>query len=956
MTTHLHRMSSLFPALLLASLFAGFAAACSDSDDAPPDNRPPIVPAQRHAMTDEDTPIIVRPIAGVRDLDLDPLTVKVTSITSGATWKQLGDGEIEVSPLRDSVAPIALGYLISDGLVSVPGDHVISVRAINDAPVAQSGTRLELGEDSPARLTLLASDVDSDPLTFAIATPPAHGALTGEPPNLLYTPHANYHGPDSFTFTAGDASATSSPATVSLEVAPVADPPEAAPLTTAVEEDGDVGVTLQASDPDSSSFTYHIVTQPAHGALTGASQFYTYAPHGNYHGSDSFTYRVSDGALFSLPVTVAISVAPLPDPPVGSSFSLGFDEDTVATVALAGQDPDGDALTFAVVTPPALGALTGAPPSLSYTPPPNYFGTQMLVYSVSDGDDTVQATVTLNVNPRNDAPVAEDSAVTLIEDTSSTFSVQASDIDSASLTYSVVTPPLDGTLSPNGGASFTYTPAPNFAGSRTFVFRARDSAGASDVAVVNLMITPVNDPPVAVDETVLGDVDEVMSVDLLANDVDLDGQPAMQSIDSAPAHGTAGLEGSVLSYTPSPGFVGLDSVRYTIVDEHGVTATATAHFGVGTVPPGMPRETIAIAGADVSHGLRAPSLSDDGRIIAFASILALVPEDTNGFFDVYVYDRARRRLTRITTALGGGQPSSHSSTPRVSGNGRYVVFESAAENLVAGDTNARTDVFRHDRVTGETVRVSVSTGGVQGSGQSTAPQISDDGNVVVFTSQSFELVPNDVNGASDVFLRDVAAGTTTRMSVSVTGGDADAESLEATISGDGRLVAFTSRASNLITGDSNARSDVFLRDLAAGSTTRVSVSSTGGEGDEDSFAAMLSDDGRFIAFQSFATNLSSTPNHSILQVLVRDRQALTTILTPAFGGGGLSDDGRYLTEYRAIAPFDDTAIVYDRFTSTARVLYGPNGGMAHPAISGNGRYIVALNDYDGAVIVMPNPL
>ncbi len=1047
MTTRVYRSALLFPALLTSLLGSLGACMGDEPKEGPPftGNRAPSVPQERSAATNEDTSILVSILEGVSDLDGDPLGVTAVSVSMGAELERISVDTVKVTPPLNSIAPISLSYTISDGKASVNASHVITVRPVDDPPLARAGgfrlrgnvsfllsaedvenqpltyeyveqpahgtitgtppfivytaeagytgaDRLvyrvndgtsssalatidfdvHLGarpiaqpqtasvqEDIQKTIVLTSSDADADPVVYTITTPPAHGTISGTPPQITYHPSANYNGPDSFAFTASDAYLTSPPATVQLSVSAVNDAPTAVPLSASINEDATASFTFEGRDVDSSSLTYQLVTAPAHGTLSGASRFYTYTPQFNYNGTDSFTYRVSDGWSFSAPVTVSISLAPMPDPPVGNSYSLGLDEDTVASVALPGYDPDGEPVTVAVVTPPTLGTIAGGPPTVQYTPPLHYFGTQTLTYSISSGGDTVQAVVTLNVLSRNDPPVAEDFTVDLVEDTSSAITLRASDVESTSLTYTIYSYPIDGTLTAAGGAAFSYTPAPNVSGTRTFWFQARDSSGATDVGMVTMSIAPVNDAPNAVPDSVVVATAEPVTVALLGNDSDPEGDPMTVESVTQPANGAVALDEDALVYTPDQGFTGVETLTYTVADAHGAESTAVVHIGVGAIPPGLPQESLVLSGGNVTNEFgRAPSISDDGRVIAFASLLALVPEDTNGLLDIYVYDRVVRQLARISTAPGGGQLNADSHSPHVAGGGRYVVFASEASTIVPGDSNGRLDVFRHDLVTHQTLRVSVSSSGAQGSNSSGLPKISDDGNLVAFASSAFELVPDDVNGVSDVFVRDITAATTTRVSVSSAGNDGDGGSSQPELSGNGRFIVFWSNASNLVAGDNNGRRDVFFHDRSNGATTRVSVSTTGVEGDDDSHSPAVSDDGRFVSFLSNASTLSSPPSEGLTHAFVRDRQAQTTTRTAggALAYATLSDDGRYLTESRPSGGSAFGSLIRDRFASLASYLTRSGSGtLVYPVVSGNGRYVVVMDNNNGAVIVTPNP-
>ena len=267
---------------------------------------------------------------------------------------------------------------------------------------------------------------------------------------------------------------------------------------------------------------------------------------------------------------------------------------------------------------------------------------------------------------------------------------------------------------------------------------------------------------------------------------------------------------------------------------------------------------------------------------------------------------------RVSVSSGGTEGNQQSERSAVSGDGRFVVFVSLADNLVPGDTNNEADIFVHDRLTGTTERVSVSSREEQANGDSSflgffqTPAISADGRFVAFASFATNLVARDTNNAEDIFVRDRLNGTTERASVTGNGGQANADSSFASISADGRFVAFGSFADNLVAGDTNFTSDVFVRDRQAGTTERVSVSSSGEEGNSASDGNAISADGRFVAFESFAANLvpGDTEDNAV-DIFLRDRLTGTTegvSLIPAGSSGilqhstspAISADGRFV--------------------------------------------------------------
>ncbi len=227
-------------------------------------------------------------------------------------------------------------------------------------------------------------------------------------------------------------------------------------------------------------------------------------------------------------------------------------------------------------------------------------------------------------------------------------------------------------------------------------------------------------------------------------------------------------------------------------------------------------------------------------------------------------------------ASSGGTPFTSASA--TSGDGRYVVFESDATNLVAGDNNGAADIFVKDTQTGVTTRVSTDSAGNEANSSSFHKTISADGRYVAFTSYATNLVPGDTNGVWDVFVKDMQTGTTTRVSTDSAGGEGTSgfASSVPSISADGRYVAFQSEAGNLVAGDTNSASDIFVKDTQTGVTTRVSTDSTGTQSDGASFVPNISADGRYVAFQSLATNLVAGDTNGVYDIFLKDTQTGVT--------------------------------------------------------------------------------
>lgn len=276
------------------------------------------------------------------------------------------------------------------------------------------------------------------------------------------------------------------------------------------------------------------------------------------------------------------------------------------------------------------------------------------------------------------------------------------------------------------------------------------------------------------------------------------------------------------------------------------------------------------------------SISGDGLFVAFESAATnLVAGDTNGFEDVFVFDRTTSQTTRVSVDSAGVQANLFSLDPSLSGDGRFVAFHSGANNLVPADTNGATDVFLHDRQTGNTKRVSLNSLGAQCNGYSDSSVVSADGSLIAFDSSATDLVLGDTNGFRDVFLHDRLTGKTTRVSVDSAGTQSDRHSFDPSLAANNRFVAFASLATNLVPGDTNAAQDVFLHDLQTGETLRLSVDAAGAQsnGESSNAARSLSDDGRFAAFSSAATNLVTADTNAALDVFLRDRGAVQLALT-----------------------------------------------------------------------------
>lgn len=321
------------------------------------------------------------------------------------------------------------------------------------------------------------------------------------------------------------------------------------------------------------------------------------------------------------------------------------------------------------------------------------------------------------------------------------------------------------------------------------------------------------------------------------------------------------------------------------------------------------RVSVADDGTEANGTSGWPSVSASGRLVLFESDADnLVEGDGNGTWDVFLRDLRRGTTTRVSVAEDGAEASGASNIDgaALSASGRYAVFTSTATDLVPGGTTGARHVYLVDLRRGTLVLVTRNTAGAPSDGSARDASISASGRFVAYSSNAGDLVPGDGNGGYDVFVFDRKTGSTVLASADLDGGEANGNSRHPVLSKSGRIVAFTSNASDLVPGDGNAADDVFVRDLRAGATVRVSVDAEGNEADGDSHRPSLSWNGKQVAFVSQADGLVPEDGNGEDDVLVRDLKAGTLRLLssnargdPADGEsnsfpGSLSGNGKWL--------------------------------------------------------------
>jgi hypothetical protein len=555
------------------------SSAATVSIEITPVNDAPVATAKSIA-TSEDLAVAV--VLAGSDLEGDSLSYEVTTAPTKGTLAGTPPN-LSYRPAANVSGSDSFKFRVKDGaLLSAEATINLSITAVNDLPVANARAA-STAEDTPVAVTLTGTDVEGSSLTYLIGTPPAKGTLSGSPPNVIYTPALNASGPDSFTFQVRDGAANSAPATVSLSVSAVNDVPVANAQTATTAKNKAVAILLTGTDVEGSALTYTVLSSPAKGLLSGSAPNLTYTPNSGITGSDSFTFRVSDGALNSATATVSIAVTSGNQTPQALPKSLATMKNKAIAVELSGSDPDANPLTFRVVGQPATGSLSGTPPQLVFKPGKGFVGNATFSYVANDGViDSAIATVTVKVKASNKKPVATARTLTANQNANTAVILAGTDVDADPLTFSVIKQPRNGTLT-GTPPNLIYRPNAGFRGKDGFTFVARDGVANSAAATVAIsVVNPNNRAPVAANWSVTTPMKTTVPVTLRASDADAD--PLSYRIVSKPAGGR--LSGKVpnLVFKPKAKFFGTVSFSY-IANDGAVDSTPITVVINVTQPP-----------------------------------------------------------------------------------------------------------------------------------------------------------------------------------------------------------------------------------------------------------------------------------------------------------------------------------------------------------------------------------
>jgi large repetitive protein len=549
--------------------------------------------------------------------------------------------------------------------------------------------------------------------------------------------------------------------------------------TATTNEDTSVATTLSCTDAQNNTLTYTIVSGPANGTLSGTAPNLSYSPNANYNGSDSFTFKANDGSLDSNVATFNITINAVNDAPTCTNGSATTNEDNAVATPLSCADVDSGSLTYTIVSGPSNGVLSGTGASRTYTPNANFNGSDSFTFKANDGSaDSNVATFSLTVTEVNDAPSATNDSKSVAED--DTLSFPASDLtgnDSAgpanesgqTLTVTAVnsTASTNGTVSLVAG-TVTYTPAANFHGPASFEYTVTDNGttnGSADpnsaTGTVNVTVTEVNDPPVAVDDEAEVAEDGDVAINVSGNDsagpANESSQTLTVSITSAPASGsvvvlTTGPDAGKVKYTPDADYNGPDSFSYKVCD-NGTTAGAADSL--------CDEADVDVTVTEVND---APVADDD---------TATVAEDGNVLVDVLFNDSTGpANESDQTLSIDSVGSAAHGTTEIVSGEVKYT----PAANYNGPDSfsytakdNGTTDGANDFKTDTATVNVTVTEVNDHPVAATDSLTVAEDGSVIVGTAT---LMANDSPGPaneSGQTLTITAVGSATHGSVSLNG-------------------------------------------------------------------------------------------------------------------------------------------------------------------------------------------
>jgi VCBS repeat-containing protein len=519
---------------------------------------------------------------GITDIDNNTLTITLSTPAQYGTFSIATSGSYSYVPNANFFGTETLIYQVCDplGLCS-NGQISILVNAIQDIPQANSESFAVIqGNTLTGNLSTNDSDGDGDALTYTASNTAQHGSFILNPNGAFsYIANTDFIGTEVITYSVCDSFGNCANSTLTIDVLTSNTPPVASAFSANTNEDQNLNATLLSAVEDAQGglLSFTTLQAPAHGVLNWLSNGnFQYIPAPNFFGADSFAYRVCDNGGLCDQSTVSISVAAVNDAPAIGEETMSTSEDTQTTlnIALNDSDIESDLITYGIITngTNGLASLTLGG-QITYTPNPNFWGEDVIVYEACDPFNAcTEAVLAINIASINDAPIASNSSIQLEEDGIQLGSVAAlvNHADEESLFFGTLNSPEHGDLFIGSNGDFSYTPFTNYYGSDEFSYITCDAFGACDSAVFSIAVTPINDEPAAENDVVQTTEDTALQFNLSTNDSDVENDPLTYSLSETTSLGSILVSSSgMLTFEPYLNAFGTDSITINVCDTHG---------------------------------------------------------------------------------------------------------------------------------------------------------------------------------------------------------------------------------------------------------------------------------------------------------------------------------------------------------------------------------------------------
>jgi len=634
--------------------------------------------------------------------------------------------------------------------VTIP-DFETEVHQFLKPPVVQDMS-LSTDEDTAINITLAGSDPEGESITYSLVDDSNNATVTISGNVANYVPNAHFNGTDTFTYKANDGTSDSNIGTVTITVNAIDDDPNTNDVSATTDEDTAVDISLTADEYDGQNYSFGIIANPSNGTVSLSGTTATYTPNQDWNGTDTFTFEATDDRIMfgkRNVATATITVNAINDAPTSNEVNGASDEDTAVNIELSATDVEGDNLTYSIVSDVSNGTTSISGSTLTYTPNQDWNGTDTFTYKVNDGTvDSNTSNGTVTIAAVNDAPVANDVTISTNETRfiSVDITLDATDVEGDNLTYSIPSEPSDGTASLNGNV-VTYVPTTDWNGEDSFTYKANDGTVDSNTATVTITVNAVNDAP-----TTGGDINastnEDTAVDITMSGTDVDGDALTYHPDAPNSeHGSASLNGNVLTFTPTADWNGTTTINYKVNDGNLDSNTSVITITVN-----------AVEDAPIAHDISA-SVSEDttGNIIKIKGDNAGATDAENDDLTLTILSLPSNGI--IYNDAGGGLPDGDALAVGDELTSFFTIYNPNANYYGTDTFTFKANDGTADSNTG-TVTITVNNVDDQATAQDFAVTTNEDTPVQIEILLSYidDIDDNDV-GPNDIVVNNPSNGT-----------------------------------------------------------------------------------------------------------------------------------------------------------------------------------------------------